>query len=123
MESGPGVHPPPAVIATDIPTTLRRPDVYRGVLHETRDQAAMFGPVTRAARTLERAEEIVEAVSWAAERALSAPSGPVYLGIPTNLLSTVVELPPPELGRITASVTPSVPARPLLPLPSASAHP
>jgi thiamine pyrophosphate-dependent acetolactate synthase large subunit-like protein len=30
------------VIATDIPSTLRRPGVYRGVLHETRDQAAML---------------------------------------------------------------------------------
>ena len=30
---------PVLVIATDIPTTLRRPGVYRGVLHETRDQA------------------------------------------------------------------------------------
>ncbi len=30
---------PVLVIATDIPSTLRRPGVYRGVLHETRDQA------------------------------------------------------------------------------------
>ncbi len=33
---------PVLVIATDIPAALRRPGVYRGVLHETRDQAAMF---------------------------------------------------------------------------------
>ena len=30
---------PVLVVATDIPTTLRRPGVYRGVLHETTDQA------------------------------------------------------------------------------------
>ena len=36
---------PVLVIATDIPTALRRPGVYRGVLHETAGQAAMFGPV------------------------------------------------------------------------------
>src|SRR5688500_16974003 len=39
---------PVLVIATDIPSTLRQPGVYRGVLHETRDQAAMFAPVTKA---------------------------------------------------------------------------
>src|SRR3954453_20896605 len=33
------------VVATDIPTTLRRPGVYRGALHETTDQGAMFAPV------------------------------------------------------------------------------
>src|SRR5690349_12050321 len=41
---------PVLVIATDIPVALRREGVYRGVLHETRDQTAMFAPVTKAAR-------------------------------------------------------------------------
>ena len=36
------------VIATDIPSTIRRPGVYRGALHETSDQEAMFKPVTKA---------------------------------------------------------------------------
>ncbi|MDX6234748.1 MAG: acetolactate synthase large subunit, partial [Nocardioidaceae bacterium] len=44
MESG----SPVLIIATDIATTLRRPGVHRGVLHETRDQAAMFAPVVKA---------------------------------------------------------------------------
>src|ERR687894_1194992 len=38
---------PVLVIATDIPSTLRRPDTYRGVLHETTDQGAMFAPVVK----------------------------------------------------------------------------
>src|SRR5215217_6786047 len=38
---------PVLVIATDIPSTLRRPGSYRGVLHETTDQAAMFAPVVK----------------------------------------------------------------------------
>ena len=40
---------PILVIATDIPTTLRRDGVYRGVLHETAGQADMFaaGDATR----------------------------------------------------------------------------
>src|SRR4029078_8763551 len=40
---------PLRVVATDTPSRLRRPDTYRGVLHETTDQAAMFAPVTKAA--------------------------------------------------------------------------
>ena len=40
---------PVLVIATDIPSTLRRPDTYRGMLHETTDQAAMFAPVVKGA--------------------------------------------------------------------------
>src|SRR5688500_17439842 len=42
---------PVLVIATDIPAALRRPDVYRGVLHETTDQAAMFAPVVKGSFT------------------------------------------------------------------------
>ena len=38
---------PVVVIATDIPARLRRPGVWRGVLHEATDQAAMFAPVTK----------------------------------------------------------------------------
>ena len=45
-------------IATDIPAALRRPGVYRGVLHETTDQAAMFAPVVKAAHTVATAQEL-----------------------------------------------------------------
>ena len=40
-------HAPVVVIATDIPTTQRRPGVYRGFLHESIAQAAMFVAVTK----------------------------------------------------------------------------
>jgi len=79
---------PVLVIATDIPSTLRRTGVYRGVLHETRDQTAMFTPVTKAARIVSGADEIAGAVVEAGRSALAAPSGPLYLGIPTDLLSS-----------------------------------
>src|SRR4051812_17803695 len=49
---------PVLVIATDIPTSLRRPGVYRGVLHETSGQAAMFGPVVGASKVVWRVEEL-----------------------------------------------------------------
>lgn len=77
---------PVLVIATDIPTTLRRPGTYRGVLHETRDQGAMFEPVVKEVVRVTGADEIAGAVARAAATALSAPSRPVYLEIPTDLL-------------------------------------
>jgi thiamine pyrophosphate-dependent acetolactate synthase large subunit-like protein len=78
---------PVLIVATDIPIALRRPGVYRGVLHETRDQGAMFGPLTKRAQTVSSAEEIYGAVLENSKVASSSPSGPVYLGIPTDLLS------------------------------------
>jgi acetolactate synthase-1/2/3 large subunit len=85
---------PVLVIATDIPAALRREGVYRGVLHETRDQTAMFTPVTKAARRIDSAEAIAAAVRQDGSLALSAPSGPVYLGVPTDLLTA--QIPPLE---------------------------
>src|SRR5690349_25043120 len=38
---------PILVVATDIPSTLRRPGQYRGVLAETAGQADMFAPVVK----------------------------------------------------------------------------
>ncbi|MEA2482243.1 MAG: 5-guanidino-2-oxopentanoate decarboxylase [Thermoleophilaceae bacterium] len=74
------------VIATDIPAALRRPGVYRGVLHETTDQAALFGPVTKAQLRASAAGEIEAVVGSALQVAQAAPSRPVYVEIPTDLL-------------------------------------
>src|SRR5688500_12199325 len=78
---------PILVIATDIPAALRRPGVYRGVLHETTDQAAMFAPVVKEALSVRTAEDVGEVTARAIESATAAPTRPVYLGIPTDLLS------------------------------------
>jgi acetolactate synthase-1/2/3 large subunit len=78
---------PVLVIATDIATGLRREGVYGGTLHETRDQTAMFVPVTKSARMLADADEIGPAAFESGLWALGAPTGPVYLGVPTDLLS------------------------------------
>jgi acetolactate synthase-1/2/3 large subunit len=88
---------PVLVVATDIPSALRRAGVYRGVLHETRDQTAMFRPVTKAARLVERAEEVAVAVLEGGVTALAPQSGPVYLGIPTDFLSSEVSTEPVDL--------------------------
>jgi thiamine pyrophosphate-dependent acetolactate synthase large subunit-like protein len=74
------------VIATDIPAALREPGVYRGVLHETTDQAAMFGPVTKAQLRVSDVAMIEAKVGSALQIAQLSPSRPVYLEIPTDLL-------------------------------------
>jgi thiamine pyrophosphate-dependent acetolactate synthase large subunit-like protein len=78
---------PILVIATDIPTTLRRPGVYRGVLHETTGQADMFAPVVTASHVVTGAGEIGPATSGA----LDARGGPSYLEVPTDLLAAEAE--------------------------------
>jgi acetolactate synthase-1/2/3 large subunit len=77
---------PVLVIATDIPSTLRRPGVTRGVLHECSDQAGMFAPVTKAQLPGPDPARAIAA-------ALAAPARPVYLEIPTDLLSAEAAAP------------------------------
>lgn len=88
---------PVLVIATDISSHLRMPGLYRGALHETRDQAGMFAPVTKSTVGVAFADDIATEVANAARVALAAPSGPVYVGVPTDMLS--VDAGPGTLGR------------------------
>ncbi|VVJ15787.1 Acetohydroxy acid synthase [Amycolatopsis camponoti] len=91
---------PVLIIATDIPSTLRRPGVVRGVLHETSDQQAMFAPVTKGVFTVRAADQIGTTVHRAARLALEPQSGPVYLGVPTDYLrETVPHRRPPAPHR------------------------
>ncbi len=87
---------PVLVIATDIPSTLRRPGVYRGVLHETTDQAAMFAPVVKEAFVARTAREVGGAAFLALSTAQTPPTRPVYLEVATDLLSAEVEGPGTE---------------------------
>src|ERR671928_81318 len=82
---------PVLVIATDIPSGLRRPGTYRGVLHETTDQAGMFAPVTKATHRALSPELVAPAAAAAVAEAAAEPTRPVYLEIATDLLAT--ELP------------------------------
>jgi thiamine pyrophosphate-dependent acetolactate synthase large subunit-like protein len=77
---------PILVVATDIPAALRRPGVYRGVLHEATDQAAMFAPVVKAAHRVADGGD----VELALIDATSAPHRPVYLEVATDLLAAEV---------------------------------
>jgi acetolactate synthase-1/2/3 large subunit len=96
---------PVLVIATDIPTALRQRGVHRGVLHECVDQPGMFAPVTKQRFTPTTFAELALATFAAPEAAVQAPSRPVYLEIPTDLLSAEGEEPALASGR-------SIPAAP-----------
>lgn len=77
---------PVLLIATDISSSLRRPGVYSGALHECTDQAAMFAPVTKARFVVDDAMHIGEVIHEAMLIARRPASGPVYVGIPSDML-------------------------------------
>jgi thiamine pyrophosphate-dependent acetolactate synthase large subunit-like protein len=81
---------PILVIATDIPTGLRRAGEYRGVLHETDGQAAMFAPVVKAVHLGLTADAVASSAAAAVSDAVTAPTRPVYLEIATDLLAAEV---------------------------------
>jgi thiamine pyrophosphate-dependent acetolactate synthase large subunit-like protein len=78
---------PVLVIATDVPTTVRRRGVWRGSLHEATDQAAMFEPVVKRTLKARSAASLGTAIAACAAEALAPPRRPVYLEIPTDLLA------------------------------------
>src|SRR4051812_30328553 len=86
---------PVLVIATDIPSALRRDGAYRGVLHETDGQAAMFAPVVKSVHVVRDADDLPGRAVGAIAGASGSPARPVYLEVPTDLLAATVA-PAPE---------------------------
>src|ERR1700754_965525 len=81
---------PILVIATDIPSGLRRAGEYRGVLNETDGQSAMFAPVVKSTHLSLSPDAVAGAAALAIADAVRAPTRPVYLEIATNLLAAEV---------------------------------
>ncbi len=94
---------PVVVLATDIPTSARRPGVWRGVLHEATDQAAMFAPVVKETVRVGSADEVGPAVAHALAHAAAAPARPVYVEVPTDLLSAEAD---PQAGALDGGQQP-----------------
>jgi acetolactate synthase-1/2/3 large subunit len=94
---------PVVVLATDIPTSARRPGVWRGVLHEATDQAAMFAPVVKDTIRVRSADEVGPAVTQALRHAPAPPARPVYVEVPTDLLSAEAD---PHAGADSTSPAP-----------------
>ena len=96
---------PVLVIASDIATSLRVPGVWRGVIHEASDQQALFAPLVKAGFTATAGDRLDELAERAARTALAAPSGPMYLGVPTDLLGA----PSPDAAEPLDVAAPSPP--------------
>lgn len=78
---------PVLLVASEISSALARPGVLRGVLHECRDQAAIFAPLAKAVYRPRTPEAVVAALAEAIQVALTSPRGPVYLDVPTDVLT------------------------------------
>ena len=83
---------PLVVIASDVPEAMRdrqRNDAgsITGLLHESPDQGAMFAALAKAVLQPRTTSDAVAAISQAVEIALTAPAGPVYLGVPADVLN------------------------------------
>ena len=78
---------PVLLISSDVSTALRSPEGPRGILHEMGDQAAPFAALGRPAVTVTSADEALTAVAKSMSLAMSAPRGPAYVGIPSDILN------------------------------------
>jgi len=108
---------PVLVIASDVPEGPRvrhRPSQRPGaLLHESPDQGGMFAPLAKAVLQPTTPEAAVEAAALAVQTALEHPRGPVYLGIPSDVLAAaapagprpdVLDPPPVDPTDLTAAV-------------------
>jgi thiamine pyrophosphate-dependent acetolactate synthase large subunit-like protein len=82
---------PVLLIASDVPEGPRNRHLATSrpgaLLHESRDQGAMFAPLAKTVLQPTDPQAAVEAVVLAVETALAHPRGPVYLGVPSDVLS------------------------------------
>ena len=88
------VHSPVLLIASEAPLRVRRPGVGHGALHEMPDQSALFAPLAKAVFTASDPDEAVAMAADAITVARSAPAGPVYLGIPADVLGATANVGP-----------------------------
>jgi acetolactate synthase-1/2/3 large subunit len=95
-------HVPVVVIAAQMPRDVagRR----RGYLHDLHDQAASFAPVAKDMIEVASAEGVAGALARAWATALQPPCGPVYVGVPYDVLCA----PAPRGGHV--AVRPPAPA-------------
>ena len=84
-------HVPVVVIASQIPRELMGRG--RGFLHELPDQRASFAPIVKWTATASTAEQVPELIAEAWRRAATAPSGPTYIEIPTDVLAGATVVP------------------------------
>jgi acetolactate synthase-1/2/3 large subunit len=82
-------HVPVIAVASQIPSDLLGRG--RGYLHELPDQLASFAPVVKWAARAESAGAIPELLAAAWRRALTPPSGPVFVEVPVDYLTAATD--------------------------------
>lgn len=95
---------PVVLIASEVPAAYAVAGQLKGLLHESRDQAGIFEPLAKAVFRPRTAEEACVAMGEAIATALAWPRGPVYLDVPTDVLSQ----PGPEVVLPQAAVAPTI---------------
>ena len=93
---------PVLLISSDVSTALRSPDGPRGILHEMGDQAAPFAALGRPARTATSAEDALAGAAESLALAMTAPRGPAYLGVPSDILNAPWDGPLPTIPASSA---------------------
>jgi acetolactate synthase I/II/III large subunit len=88
-------HVPVVAVTSQIPSDLLGRG--RGYLHELPDQLASFAPVVKWAARAESAGAIPELLAEAWRRALTPPSGPVFVEVPVDYLTAATDAPVGEV--------------------------
>jgi thiamine pyrophosphate-dependent acetolactate synthase large subunit-like protein len=78
---------PVLLVASEIPQAQRRGGRLRGVLHESRDQAALFAPLAKRVFTPRTPAAVAGALDAATAAAMLHPRGPVYMDVPADVLA------------------------------------
>jgi acetolactate synthase I/II/III large subunit len=102
MESA-SAHVPVVAISSQIPRELIGRG--RGFLHDLPDQRASFAPVVKRAWRAESSAGLADLLAEAWRTALAAPSGPVYLEVPVDVLDGPAAAP--ELTSLDAAPVPA----------------
>jgi acetolactate synthase I/II/III large subunit len=103
-------HVPVVAIVSQIPSDLI--GAGRGFLHELPDQKASFEPVVKWAARAETADEVPEVLAEGWRRALTPPSGPVFVEIPVDVLAESTDVAVGQLDPSPAAFP--LPPEPLL---------
>jgi acetolactate synthase-1/2/3 large subunit len=98
-------HVPVVAVASQIPSDLL--GAGRGYLHELPDQLASFAPVVKWTARAESAAAIPGLLAEAWRRALTPPTGPVFVEVPVDYLTASTDMSIGELD--TAPAMPPVP--------------
>ena len=78
---------PVVLVASEVARKYLAEPGVKGVLHQSRDQAGIFEPLAKAIYRPRTPEDAIAALEDALRTCMASPRGPVYIDVPTDLLS------------------------------------